>query len=278
VGAALVEAAVLMSGFPGDLARRLLAEKDERNADNVARTESYLELYALTVENGADLPWLLMAHVVSRNAGYLMTDVARAKGRSPELPWNELFLFLERANFLIFHDAWDHVLSTLAGERELPRAPAFMRDAWARHRARPSGEGERDLVLDLVHNEQHYIERRVVHNPRFAAALRMVGMAELSGRDKPIVLPMTDAEIKVGAFAEIARRIETGRRIFDEVLADRGRRRGIFEWALARPHTGDRAVAGGKPGATLREVWPVDAVRALDPRIHDRPEPDESYP
>ncbi len=256
----------------------LLAQLDARNVDNIARTASYLELYALTVREPPDLPWLLMAHLVSRHAGYLMTDVARARERIPDAPWNQLFLFLERANFLIFWDAWDHVLRHLGDEPMTARTPTFMREAWDRHRARPpSDDGERQLVLDLVHNEQHYIEHRVVRNPRFADARQIVAFAEASGRDKPIDLPLTSVAIRVGEFASLTRRIETGRRIFDEVLADRVRRRAIFEWAQAHPYTGDRAVAGGKPGRPLRDVWPLDAVLALDPQIHAVPELDPHY-
>jgi hypothetical protein len=106
---------------PADTARLegLLAELDGRNSDNVARTESYLELYALTRAHPPDLPWLLMAHLVSRNAGYLMTEAARTldRGDSALSPHavRELFLFLERANYLIFFDAWHHVLHHLLG-------------------------------------------------------------------------------------------------------------------------------------------------------------------
>ena len=53
---------------------RWLDELDERNTDNVSRTESYLALYQALRADGVELPWILMAHLVSRNAGYLMSD------------------------------------------------------------------------------------------------------------------------------------------------------------------------------------------------------------
>ena len=48
---------------------QMLSERDARNRDNISRTTSYLELYAFARERGIELPWVLMAHLVSRNAG-----------------------------------------------------------------------------------------------------------------------------------------------------------------------------------------------------------------
>ncbi len=271
-----------------------LAELDARNLDNVARTGSYLTLYAHTRERGAELPWLFMAHLVSRNAGYLMTDLARTLARPAHEPAltaaiENLMALLERANFLIFHDAWFHVLHHVLGRSAaLPagRTPAFVRAAWPRYEtAAAAGVTpalERALVMDLVHNEQHFIERRVVHDPRFAPGLRAIEMIEQLGREQPMHFPdvpgAAPSDIRVGRFADLERRIATGARIFDEVLADRGRRDALFAWALAHPHTGSRVVHGGKPGPTLREAWPVARVLALLPGLHAPPEPDPTYP
>lgn len=257
----------------------LYQERDTRNRDNLTRTASYLELYRHTVAHPPELPWLLMAHLVSRNAGYMMSDLARTRlappaGVPPEV-FDELFLFLERANYLIFYDAWAHCLAHLRGLPSPIATPRFMHAAWARYAQQPD---ERQLVLDLVHNEQHYIEQRVVQNPRFARPLQMITFLEAAGRDKPIALPLSAAEIRVGGFARIEQRIATGRRIFDEVLADTAHRRAILEWALANPHTGDRAVAGGRPTPHLHVAWPLARVQTLDSQIHAPPEPDPSYP
>jgi hypothetical protein len=256
---------------------RLLAELDARNRDNVTRTASYLELYAYTREHPPDVPWLLMAHLVSRNGGYMMTDVAQSLARGGPFSresLEELFLFLERANFLIFYDAWYHVLHHLLGRsRELAprRTPRFVCEAWARHEREYD---ERQLVCDLVVNEQNLIEHRVVHNPRFARALAVVGFVEAVGRERPIVLPGIDEKITVGGFGSLERRIATGWRIFDVALADHARRDALFRWAIAHPHTGSRAVYGGRATPSLREAWPEDRVRPLWDAVHGPPEDD----
>jgi len=269
----------------------MLSELDARNQDNVARTASYLELYAFTREHPPDLPWLLMAHVVSRNGGTMMTDVAgslaRRDGVFSAAALESLFLLLERANYLIFYDAWWHVTHHLLGrsaDLAVPRVPSFVAtQCWPAYERGTRGaavvtpELERQLVRDLVTNEQSFIERRVVHHPRFAAALAIVGFLESIGRDAPLVLPCTDASIKVGRFAALARRVDTGWRLFDEVLADRARRERIYAWACEHPHTGSRAVYGGRASPTIREAWPVDRVRAMWSGIHAPPEPDSSW-
>ncbi len=265
-----------------------LEEIDHRNADNVSRTGSYLELYDWTAANGRELPWLLMAHLVSRNAGYLMSDLARsidgkAGAADPALrgAMENLMALLERANFLIFHDAWHHVLHHLLGRTAQltgPRTPRFMIDAWQRHE-RHDHSDERPLVLDLVHNEQHLIERRAVHHADLAAGLRLLQWIELSGREKPLHFPIDGAPaITVGGFALVERRIAAGARIFDEVLADRDRRAALVAWARAHPHTGSRTIHGGKPGPTIREAWPVERVRGLWSGVHAPPEADPLYP
>jgi len=261
--------------------RRLHAEGDARNADNVARTTSYLQAYALTRETGEDWPWLLMAHLVSRNAGYLMVDVAGAVDRGGG-PFSreallELFAFLERANYLIFWDAWHHVLGALLGEPLDGRTARHMHAAYAAFRERTAPERERALVLDLVTNEQNFIERRVVHHPSFSRALAMLGFFEATGEERPLALPLTKAEIRVGGFAMLERRIDVGRRIFDEVLADPVLRADIYAWALETPHTGSRAAHGGRDGPPLRSAWPRERVRALPIDVHAEPEPDPGW-
>lgn len=262
-----------------------LSELEARNRDNIARTESYLELYEWTRNHREELPWLLMAHLVSRNAGYLMSDIAHhlegKAGADPALAavMRTVFVLLERANWLIFHDAWHHVLHYLMGrngELSSPRTPRFVIEAYARHAAAPC---ERRLALDLVHNEQNLIERRAVHHPELIAGTGMIELMESSGREAPLHLPVEGAPaITVGRFANLHRRIETGRRIFDEVLAERDKREALFLWAKANPHTGSRAVYGGAPGPTVREAWPVDRVRSLWARVHAPMEEDPRYP
>jgi len=133
---------------------------------------------------------------------------------------------------------------------------------------------ERQLVQELVTNEQNFIERRVVHNPHFGPARAIVGFVEGIGRETPLALPCYEGAIRVRSFGRLGMRIATGWRIFDEVLADRERREEIYAWAREHPHTGSRAVHGGRAGPGIREAWPVAHVRELWGGVHAAPEPD----
>jgi hypothetical protein len=262
-----------------------LDDIDLRNRDNVTRTESYRELYAFTRANGPDLPWILMAHLVSRNTGYFLCELAersagrRAKGDDASADAMEsLAMLLERGNHVIFNDAWRHVIAHL--RRRAGMAPiegtgttAFMERAWQRYEREG---GERQLVLDLVHNEQNVIERRVVHNERFAPGLRVLQFIEMSGRERPLHFPGDYADIRVGGFGELEKRIEAGRRIFDEVVGPH--RDALFAWASANPHVGSRAVTGGPATPTVHDAWPVDRLRARDAEIHAPLEDDPLFP
>jgi hypothetical protein len=137
---------------------------------------------------------------------------------------------------------------------------------------------ERGLVEGLVINEQNYIERRVVHHPRFKAARAVIAFTEAIGQEAPVVLPGVPTSIWAGGFAVLSRRVETGMRIFDHAMADRARRDAMYEWAGEHPHDGSRSPRGEPVGPRLREVWPVAAVRALWAGIHAPPEPDPNWP
>jgi hypothetical protein len=259
-----------------------LEDLEERNTDNISRTASYLELYAYA----RDLPWVLMAHLVSRNTGYLFGDLAtrieqrRKKGDDVSADAMEtLALLLERGNRVIFDDAWRHVIAHLRRREGLPpiagtETTEFMMAAWARYEREG---GERQLVLDLVHNEQNVIERRVVHHERFAPGLRFLQLIEMSGREGPLHFPGEGLpEIRVGGFAELTLRIEAGRRIFDEVVGPH--RDALFEWAITHEHTGSRAAYGGPETPCVRDAWPPSRFLARDPGIHAPLEDDPLFP
>src|SRR5262249_20587360 len=113
---------------------------------------------------------------------------------------------------------------------------------------------------------------------RFHRARAIVDFMESVDRDRPLVMPLCEPTIKVGRFADLGRRIQTGERIFDEILSDASRRTAIYEWARAHPHTGSRVVHGGTAGPTIRQAWPVARVRALRSDIHAPAEPDPGWP
>lgn len=78
------------------------------NCNNVKRTMAYLEIF----ERNPELEWALLAHMVSRNAGWSMTDVKGdwCSRMLEDKEAEDYFRFLERANWLIFQDAYPQLL------------------------------------------------------------------------------------------------------------------------------------------------------------------------
>lgn len=100
-----------------------MRERRKLNLNNITRTNYYLQFWQAYPE----IPWALLAHLVSRNAGYQMSDIARYKEQTilamaaanvyPALPTSSIdgvalgltaasFALLEEGNFLIFRDIY----------------------------------------------------------------------------------------------------------------------------------------------------------------------------
>lgn len=88
--------------------RYVIRKTKQNNIDNIARTKAYLRYYVRHQE----IWWSLLASLVSRNAGWNMTDLCNPiyrellKRKDRKL----LFLSYERPNWLIFHDAYPQLL------------------------------------------------------------------------------------------------------------------------------------------------------------------------
>lgn len=94
--------------------REIRRMRDLANQNNIFRTFYYQEYW----KDHPEVPWALLAHLVSRNAGYQMSDADRfqrqilLKTYDPTVIYGRLgtkhleafFAFLETGNFLIFRD------------------------------------------------------------------------------------------------------------------------------------------------------------------------------
>lgn len=239
------------------LCEEILRETERHNRNNVTRTAAYLALYLRRPE----LHWAFLAHMVSRNGGYQMTDL---KGewlprimKSAET--ESFFQFLERANYLIFGDAYPQLLlyekSRERGRPLFHLLPAFgvsrfMRVNWERYWR--SGE-EQDVTMALVVNEQNFIERRVVQHPDFQGVIGSFEFAAQTYLNLTQVLfpyhPFTAtgdsrlplAGIEVDTFLPLVERIDMGRRLYAILFKNQEVHDGALRWAKETPHTGSRA-------------------------------------
>ncbi|AOZ94604.1 hypothetical protein LPB68_07105 [Paenibacillus crassostreae] len=141
------------------------------NQSNITRTQAYLECYKAYPE----LHWALLAHMVSRNGGWNMSDLkgglmSDLMERSLK---DNLYRMLERCNALIFQDAYPQLQLYMYSKQYgcslfhlLPHfhVSTFMNAFWN------SFWLERNsalLAVGLIINEQHYIEGRVVRQSFF---------------------------------------------------------------------------------------------------------------
>jgi hypothetical protein len=240
------------------LIARIRAETAEHGRNNVTRTEAYRTLYFRTPE----LHWALLAHMVSRNGGWNMTDL-----QGEWLPYllserqrKDVFMLLERANVLIFGDAYPQLLlyewSRRLGRSLFHLLPAFgvssfMEPVWRQFWK----DGDSALLSTaLIVNEQHYIESRVAHNPYYEkhvlhtmffglqSLLQMNAVffpyrceKESGGEDLQL------AGLILERFQLIGERIEFGKRLYAMLFGIPRVLEGVRNFAAAVKHTGSRA-------------------------------------
>ncbi|WP_179884770.1 DUF2515 family protein [Bacillus sp. AFS015802] len=238
--------------FPEDLAlyTEILGKVQRGNVNNLTRTSSYLNLFSKHPE----LHWSFLAHMVSRNAGYHMTDI-RSNLLSHVLDDSEqrtLFSFLERCNAAIFEDAYPQLL--LYEEWKLRgRSPfhllkkfnvsTFMRIMWEDYL---KTFDRRVLTLALIMNEQHMIQKRILSDPDLNIGiekwkfflqdrLEFTSILFPYGKHSPFSL----AGQFVSHFEKVNRRILLGKKLYSVLFHPT-----VFPTALSfsahHPHTGSR--------------------------------------
>ncbi|WP_424765846.1 DUF2515 domain-containing protein [Paenibacillus sp. sgz302251] len=247
------------------LIARIRTETAAHNRNNVTRTEAYRSVFFRMPE----LHWALLAHMVSRNGGWNMTDL-----QGDWLPLllhaeqrEAVFRFLERANAFIFQDAYPQLLLYEWSRREgrslyhlLPAfgVSSFMLPVWKQFwRDRDSIP----LTVALIVNEQHYIEQRVVQHPYFREKVLhtlffgLQSLLQLNG----VVFPYSSghgqegkdkkedaAALKLSGlilerFEHLKERIEFGKRLYAMLFGIPRVYDGAKGFAGAVKHTGSRA-------------------------------------
>ncbi|SEM14459.1 Protein of unknown function [Mesobacillus persicus] len=236
--------------------RNLVKEINEQtntlNKNNITRTKAYLDFY----QEHPEIHWSFMAHMVSRNGGYNMTDL-KGGFLSKLMTLKErksFFYFLERSNWLIFQDAFPQLLlyKKSLGQSQnlfhlLPhlRVSTFMETVWNHFwKIRDSSL----VTIALVINEQSYLESRVVQNPVYKE--KVLSTFEFKLQDllsmNHILFPYSsDDKTKlvgntVHHFESMHERILIGKRLYKILFGDQERLKAIESWAVKHPHTGSR--------------------------------------
>jgi Protein of unknown function (DUF2515) len=218
------------------------------NQDNISRTTAYQTFFLLHPE----IKWSFLASMVSRNAGWNMTDL---KGDIfPRLlspaTCDLLFMTYERANWSIFQDAFPQLLlyhySTIYKKKMFHlfhdfHISNFMEEEWNRFWEE---RDERRLVQSLIINEQHIIQEPVIEHELYKR--KVFGTSIFFIEDhlhfSSVLFPTLQGELygaSVHGFRKVQNRIKLGNILF-ELLFHPDYHCYFLEFALKVEHTGSR--------------------------------------
>ncbi|SDM02125.1 Protein of unknown function [Paenibacillus sp. OK060] len=227
----------------------------ENNRSNITRTAAYLECY----EQYPELHWALLAHMVSRNGGYHMTDLQSdlMHNLQNQTDREHMYRLLERCNALIFQDAYPQLLLYM-NSRRIGRScfhllshfhvSAFMTPFWERFWLERCSSL---LSVALIINEQNYIESRVVQHPYFQKqvlskpAFHLHNLAGLNHIVFPLGREKGLAGRVIEHFGKLDERIMFGKGLYAMLFGVEQVYTQVLEFVRSVPHRGSRA-----------EYWP----------------------
>lgn len=256
------------------------------NRSNISRTEAYFTIY----EEYPEIHWAFLAHLVSRNAGWNMTDLKSGlmSDLTSTMFKERMYQFLERCNALIFQDAYPQLLLYKHSRRIgrscfhlLPQfhISAFMTPFWERFWMDRSSSL---LTVGLIINEQNYIEGRVVSHPYFQENVLQepqLKMHEFS-RLNQVIVPLGSSQCRhdlfkesilplrplmgltISHFSDLSERIRAGKTLYAMLFGYETVYEGALEFARCTPHYGSR-----------EEYWPALFTSTREQALR---EPDES--
>ncbi|GAA0444472.1 DUF2515 domain-containing protein [Lentibacillus halophilus] len=256
-----------------DLHHYIRMKTNKHNVDNISRTKAYQNIYMCYPK----IKWAFLASIVSRNAGWNMTDLYLSSLRNilSEKQRCRFFMTYERANWLIFSDAYPQLLlyelSVLYNQPMFHLLPhmavsRFMKKEWDHFWK--YGDQNR-LMIAMIINEQNVIHSPVIQQDYFQH--RIFRRLPYLMQDKlwlnAVLLPTRTGNVFgafVHDFTNIHKRIELGKRIASIMFHPHVYHL-LFDFALSIDHTGSRRdyeqflekQLEGTP--FLRTVYPVIA-------------------
>ena len=218
------------------------------NVDNVSRTDAYANFFYRHPE----IKWAFLASMVSRNAGWNMTDL---KGKwfslaLDNLQREKLFFTYERANWIIFQDAYPQLLVyELSKKYRTPlfhlldafSVSVFMEKEWE---VFWESSNEERLVTSLIINEQNMIEQPVIKNKSLQKDVfqSLAFILQDIGHFSCVVFPTLDGELyghSVYHFKHIHNRILLGKQLAN-ILFHPELFMKFFSFSQKTLHTGTR--------------------------------------
>ncbi len=206
-------------------------QTEKHNQNNVSRTKAYLDFY----DQHPEVCWAFLAGVVSRNAGWNMTDLKTETFQNllSKQEVKSLYLTYESANWYIFQDAYPQLLIyQLSLEQNRPmffllkyfHVSTFMEEEWY-HFYRWKNK-ERLLYAQII-NEQNLIQHPIIEQDPYDKKVfkRLPFHLQEILHMNAVLLPTLKGELYGGfvpRFKNVTKRIDFGKRIatilFDTTL------------------------------------------------------------
>ncbi|MGD6879376.1 DUF2515 domain-containing protein [Bacillus infantis] len=232
------------------VAAAISKETEKYNRNNITRTKAYLLYY----RRNPDLHWAFLAHMVSRNGGYYMTDIKSSylDGFLTEEDQERYFLFLERCNAYIFQDAYPQLLlleySRRLGIPLFHLLPKFHVSGWMKPFWNHFYEHGSSAVITaaMIVNEQKMLEDRVIGASDSSILDDLPFLLQEKLGFTTVVFPLKKANtsvllgVSVMDFKSADARITTGKSLY-QILFHKKHQRKIKEFALGTPHTASRS-------------------------------------
>lgn len=231
-----------------NLIRHIQQETVKKNVDNITRTEAYFKFFKANPE----ITWAFLASMVSRNSGWNMCDLEGETFRQLLEPntRKQLFLTYERANWLIFRDAYPQLL-LYQYSRQMQRplfyllsyfnVSAFMQKEWAKFWHE---KNRQRLLTALIINEQNVIQTPIIEHPVYRR--KVFRTLLFSFQDwlhfSCVLFPTRGGELygaSVNGFRSVSKRINLGKRLAAILFHPRLFPH-FYEFAEKTPHTGSR--------------------------------------
>ncbi|NRD80537.1 DUF2515 domain-containing protein [Bacillus sp. BRMEA1] len=228
--------------------RQIQMETEKKNIDNISRTNAYFAFF----KKNPDIIWSFLASMVSRNGGWNMCDLEGnifPKLIAPQLR-KQLFLTYERANWLIFHDAYPQLLLyQYSLEKNQPlfhllpyfNVSSFIEREWYRYW---NDKDRSRLTRALIINEQNVIQSPVIEHPIYKQKVfhNLIFSFQDLLHFSYVLFPTCGGELYgacTNGFKSLSQRIQLGKRLADILFHPR-LFPSFFEFADKTPHTGSR--------------------------------------
>lgn len=192
------------------------------NQNNVTRTKAYLKFY----DKFPEIKWSFLASIVSRNAGWNMTDLQSDPYVQllSEGERKSLYLTYESINWYIFQDAYPQLLIyQLSEEKDTPlffllkhfQVSRYIEEEWYRFYRRR--DKERLLYAQII-NEQNLIEQPIMqHQPYKRKVFNTIPFrGQNMAHYNAVLLPTEQGKLYgdfVSHFLSVSKRISIGKRL-----------------------------------------------------------------